>query len=69
MEDYYSNKPWSFGSLKQAKMYNPQLTKHDIKSFLDKSEIFSRFKKHRKAKKYSPIFVYTKRELFQAWLV
>ena len=70
MEDrYYSNEPWSFGSLKQVKLYNPQLTEDEIKDFFSKSEVFSRFKKHKRAKKYSPIFVYTKRELFQADVV
>ena len=69
MEDYYSNEPWSYGSLNRVKLHNPQLTEREIKDFLNKSEVFSRFKKHKRARKYSPIFVYTKRELFQADVV
>ena len=70
MEDrYYSNEPWSFGSIKSIKSYNPELTEQEIKDFLSKSEVYSRFQRHKKAKKYSPIFVYTKRELFQADVV
>ena len=70
MEDkYYSNEPWSFGGVKRIKSHNPEFSQEEINDFLNKSEVYSRFQKHRKARKYSPIFVYTKRELFQADVV
>ena len=65
-EDYHGDKPWSFGSFQRVKDNNPNYTKDDIKQFLANNEIFTRFKKHRKTRKFSPIYVYTKRELFQA---
>ena len=69
MKDYYSDKPWSFGSLDRVKAHNPNISENDIKEFLEKSEVYSRFQKHRRTKKYSPIYVYTKRELWQADVV
>ena len=65
-EDYHGDKPWSFGSLQRLKENKPDHTENDIKQFLDANEIFTRFKQHRKSKKFSPIYVYSRRELFQA---
>ena len=38
-------------------------------SDLSSNDIYSRFKQHRRSKKYSPIYVYRKRELFQSDVV
>ena len=70
MEDnYIQDKPWSFGNSTNVKQYNPNLRHEEIDNFLAKNEIYTRFKQHRKPSKYSPIYVYRKRELFQADVV
>ena len=70
MEDnYIKDKPWSFGNSKNIKKHNPNLKHEEIDNFLAKNEIYTRFKQHRKPAKYSPIYVYRKRELFQADVV
>jgi len=68
-QDYYGNKPWSFGSQSRVAKHNPRIGKAKVNEFLHRNEIFTRFKQHRKARKYSPIYVYNKRELFQADVV
>ena len=67
--DYYQDKPWSFGDLKQIKNSHPDLKHKEINKFLTQNEIYTRFRGHRKPSKYSPIYVYRKRELFQADVV
>ena len=36
---------------------------------ISKSDIYTRFKQHKKPRKYSPIYVYNRRELFQSDVV
>ena len=67
--NYIKDKPWSFGNSTNVKQYNPNLRHEEIDNFLAKNEIYTRFKQHRKPSKYSPIYVYRKRELFQADVV
>ena len=67
--DYYQNKPWSFGDLRQIMNSHPDLKHNEAENFLTQNEIYTRFKEHRKPKRYSPIYVYRKRELFQADVV
>ena len=70
MEDgYLGSKPWSYGNKNQIKKYLKDKSKKDIENFLNRNEIYTRFKQHRKVKKYSPIYVFRKRELFQADVV
>ena len=64
--DYYGQEPWSYGEAKRIKEHNPEIDRGKISSMLSKNEIYSRFKHHRKQRIYSPIYVYRKRELFQA---
>ena len=64
--EYYSNKPHSFSS--KYRLYNV-FKKGDVDRALKNNDIYSRFKQHRKSKKYSPIYVYRKRELFQSDVV
>ena len=66
---YYQDKPWSFGNEKQIKNSYPDVKHKEIKQFLTQNEIYTRFRDHRKPLKYSPIYVYRKRELFQADVV
>ena len=40
-----------------------------MNDIISKSDIYTRFKQHRKPKKYSPIYVYRRRELFQSDVV
>lgn len=68
-DQYFQKEPWSFGGVKRIQKYMPDLSEKDISKFLDKNDIYTRFKQHRKTKKYSPIYVFKKRELFQADVV
>ncbi len=68
-DSYHSDEPWSYGNINRISEYNPTIKKGDIKFFLEKNDIYTRFKQHRKSRKYSPIYVYKKRELFQADVV
>ena len=43
--------------------------KKDVNKALHKSDVYLRFKQHRRAKTFSPIYVYRKRELFQSDVV
>ena len=64
--DYVKDLPWSFGG--KYRLYE-LYKKKKVDKALVKSDIYTRFKQHRKSKKYSPIYVYRKRELFQADVV
>ena len=65
---YHSDKPFSFGS-QQRVLDNINSTKDEISKNLSKNDIYTRYKQYKKPRKYSPIYVYRKRELFQADLV
>ena len=67
--NYNGEEPWSYGNANRIKAHNPGVDKDEILSMLSKNEIYSRFKHHRKQRVYSPIYVYRKRELFQADVV
>ena len=64
--NYYGNEPYSYSG--KNTVYN-YFNKDDVNKALEKSDIYTRFKQHRKPKKYSPIYVYRKRELFQSDVV
>ena len=64
--EYLSDKPHSYGG--KYRLYNI-FKKGDVDRALKNNNIYSRFKQHRKSKKYSPIYVYRKRELFQSDVV
>lgn len=68
-QNYFESEPWSFGNFKTIKEHNRDLESDRVTTFLNKNEIYSRFKQHKKARRYSPIYVYRKRELFQADVV
>ena len=65
---YHSDKPFSFGSRKRV-LENINSSKDEVSKNLRKNDIYTRYKQYKKAKKYSPIYVYKPRELFQADLV
>ena len=60
---YVEDKPYSFGG--KYRVYDAY-RKKDVDKALQKSDIYTRFKQHRRAKTFSPIYVYKKRELFQS---
>ena len=64
--NYYGNEPYSYSG--KNTVYN-YFNKDYVNEALEKSDIYTRFKQHRKPKKYSPIYVYRKRELFQSDVV
>ena len=65
-KDYVADKPYSFGG--KYRLYDVYDKDH-VNKALFKSDVYSRFKQHRRAKTFSPIYVYKKRELFQSDVV
>ena len=65
---YHSDKPFSYGR-KQNILENVKATEEQIDENLRKNDIYTRYKQYKKPRKYSPIYVYKPRELFQADLV
>ena len=66
MSKYHESEPYSFGGKNRLAEYVGKKKADDIVS---RSDIYTRFKQHRKPKKYSPIYVYNRRELFQSDVV
>ena len=64
-EDYYKDLPHSYGGKKRAYDYYEDIDNKVIDDAYHQNDIYTRFKQHRKAKFYSPIYVNHKRELFQ----
>ena len=65
-KEYIGDKPHSFGG--KYRLYDVY-DNGRVDKALHKSDIYSKFKQHRRAKTYSPIYVYKKRELFQSDVV
>ena len=66
MSKYNESEPYSFGGKSRLAEYVGKKKADDI---ISRSDIYTRFKQHRKTKKYSPIYVYNRRELFQSDVV
>ena len=66
---YHSDKPFSYSGKKHISDNNDNISKKGVEEFLSKNDIYSRYRQYKKPRKYSPIYVYKKRELFQADLV
>ena len=64
-EEYTSDKPHSYGGKYRAYEYYRNDDKGKIEDAFKTSDIYSRFKQHKKSKVYSPIYVRRKRELLQ----
>ena len=62
-EDYSSDKPQSYGGKYRL---NEIYDKKAVDEALLSNDIYSRFKPYKRLKKFSPIYVYKKRELFQS---
>ena len=65
-KEYVGDKPHSFGG--KYRLYDVYENGRVDKA-LHKSDVYSKFKQHRRSKSYSPIYVYKKRELFQSDVV
>ena len=63
----YNNKenPYSFGSRKTVYKYFPNLNRKVIDQTLLKSNVVTKFKKHRKPSSFLPVYVHARQELFQ----
>ena len=68
-EKYHSNKGFSFSGKHLVYDAYPNISKKNIDKTLSSSDIYTKYKQYSKPKKYSPIFVRNKRELFQCDLV
>ena len=65
-EAYFDDNPFSFGGkYKLVKQYGSK-NEEIIDDALEQNDIYSRFKEYKRARKFSPIYIYAKRELFQA---
>ena len=66
MSKYHESEAYSFGGKFRLDEYVGKKKADDI---VTRSDIYTRFKQHRKPKKYSPIYVYNRHELFQSDVV
>lgn len=64
-QDYHSDLPHSFGGKKRAYDYYQDIDNNIIDEAYHENDIYTRFRQHKKAKVYSPIYVDHKRQLFQ----
>ena len=66
IKNYTSSNPYSYGGKYRVYSYYPKST---VDEALKRSDTYSKFKQYKRSKKYSPIYVYKKRELFQSDVV
>lgn len=67
--DYYKTKPWSYGSQPTLKKYlvtNKAGKRVNVDKLLSSLDIWSKFKQFRRPRVSNPVFVYSKRHLFQS---
>ena len=69
INSYHSNEGFSFGGKHLMYENYPNINKKDIDKVLSSSDIYTKYKLYSKPRKYSPIFVRNKRELFQCDLI
>ena len=69
LQSYHSNEGFSFGGKHLMYKNYPKINKKDIDKALSTSDIYTKYKQYSKPRKYSPIFVRNKRELFQCDLI
>ena len=69
IHSYHSNEGFSFGGKHLMYENYPNIHKKDIDKALSTSDIYTKYKQYSKPRKYSPIFVRNKRELFQCDLI
>ena len=65
--DWHADLPHSFGGkYRSYKYYKNDISKRTINNQFKKNDIYTKFKQYRKARTHNPIYVYRKREQFQA---
>lgn len=65
-KNYTSNKPWSYSGVAQIyRHFKGQISKKEIEDVLANSKVYTSFKRRKKPKIFSPIYVFNKRELWQ----
>ena len=69
LHSYHSNEGFSFGGKHLMYENYPNIHKKDIDKALSSSDVYTKYKQYSKPRKYSPIFVRNKRELFQCDLI
>ena len=64
-EDYYKDLPHSYGGRYLAYDHYENINNRTIDDAYKQNDIYTRFRQHKKAKFYSPIYVHHKRQLLQ----
>ena len=64
--EWHSDLPHSFGGKYRSYAYYNDVSKQTIDEQFKKNDIYTKFYQYRKAKHHNPIYVYRKREQFQA---
>lgn len=64
--DWHLDLPHSFGGKYRSYDYYNELTKHQVDEELKKNDIYTKFLQYKRAKHHNPVYVYGKREQFQA---
>ena len=65
-KSYFEDNPHSFGGRYRLYDFYGRKQQQAVDEALKQNDIYSRFKKYKRPKKFSPVYVYRKRELFQA---
>ena len=68
-DSYHSNKGFSFGGKHLLYENYPNINEKEIDKVLSASDIYTKYKQYSKPRKYSPVYVRNKRELFQCDLI
>ena len=69
LQSYHSNKGFSFGGKHLVYENFPKVNEKEIDKTLSASDVYTKYKQYSKPRKYSPIYVRNKRELFQCDLI
>ena len=66
VENYHNTEfPYSYGSRKTVYSFFPHLDRKNIDNTLLHSDSFTKYRQYRRPRQYLPIYVHSKRELFQ----
>lgn len=61
IENYTKEKPWSFSGINKIyDHFDGKITRNDINDALAEINVYTKFKKTKKQKKFSPIYVFNK---------
>ena len=63
---YFGDNPYSYGGKHKLMRHYGRENEERVDAALKENDIYSRFKEYKRARKFSPIYVFSKRELFQA---